>query len=699
MSPRRSMSPRTRRTADRLPPPTASEAAFERALASFDKIRMTGQTRGTTGCVDDAMGDSVTPSLSKGDGGASGTPEEGRDDFVERAYRESASYLVREPFASIGEAHRFHTKIVGVSFEGRQDVVAGLREGYELALERQPDNPHDANAIAVRYGQLQIGFLRKEIAMHVAPRMDSGTRYRARIESLTGGTAAAPGGGTRHRGVNILVERVAAESARSQDGALQRAHVRGDAVRVALIGDRQPREAQLAVLARVDAGKNTLAVFGTGRGKSYCFQYAAACRALASEQKTLVLYPLRALANDQYDALSRRLDGFGLRVHRANGAISSEEREDLMQALHTGDWDVILSTPEFLQFHYDAFTGKSRPSLVVVDEAHHLFESKHRAAYGRLGRTIAALGDPQVLALTATADAEAFEHIRRELRVDAWVIDPTVRENLHIVDARATKEKAEYLRRVFGDGGKAIVYCNSRAEATKTADALRKTYGNEVMFYHAGMNSPDRARVEQLFREGALRVVVATSAFGEGIDLPDVRHVVLYHLNFDFTSFNQQAGRAGRDGGYAQIHLLFGEADRRINEYIIDRSSPTIGVLRELYKGMRGLASGGVLRLSHVDIARTLEIGKADERTVAAALHIFEDENLVELGSDDDGRYVRFQPVTGKIDLSKNERFAEGEAEREDFARFCELVLKAQPSALEAIVNRPIYPERAELVR
>ena len=96
------MSPRTRRTADRLPPPTASEAAFERALASFDKIRMTGETRGTTGCVDDAMGDSVTPSLSKGDGGASGTPEEGRDDFVERAYRESASYLVPEPFASIG---------------------------------------------------------------------------------------------------------------------------------------------------------------------------------------------------------------------------------------------------------------------------------------------------------------------------------------------------------------------------------------------------------------------------------------------------------------------------------------------------------------------------------------------------------------------------------------------------------------------
>jgi single-stranded-DNA-specific exonuclease len=219
------------------------------------------------------------------------------------------------------------------------------------------------------------------------------------------------------------------------------------------------------------------------------------------------------------------------------------------------------------------------------------------------------------------------------------------------------------------------------------------------MFYHAGMPSSERAEVESRFRAGELRVIIATSAFGEGIDLPDVRNVVLYHLNFDFTEFNQQAGRAGRDGDLASIHLLFGEADRRINEFIIDQEAPTLNVLRELYKGMRAMASGGTLRSTFVDIARTLDLDKANERTVSTAVRIFEDEGLVETGIDDDGRYIRFVPASGKVDLTRNERFAEGEAAREDFARFCDLILTASADTLERIINRPIYPQRMELRR
>jgi single-stranded-DNA-specific exonuclease len=304
-----------------------------------------------------------------------------------------------------------------------------------------------------------------------------------------------------------------------------------------------------------------------------------------------------------------------------------------------------------------------------------------------------------VLALTATAGDDAFKQIVGDLGITAWVIDPTVRENLHVVDARGTRDKLKYLTDVFDDEGKGIVYCNSRSEASKTAEALRKKLGNQVMFYHAGMPPAERAQVETHFRSGQLRVIVATSAFGEGIDLPDVRNVVLYHLNFDFTEFNQQSGRAGRDGKPANIHLLFGEADRRINEFIIDQEAPTIHVLRALYKGMRSIAAGGIIRMTFVDIARTLELDKANERTVSVAVRIFEDEGLVETGIDDEGRYIRFVPVDGKVDLTKNERFAEGEAAREDFARFCDLILTAQASALERIINRPIYPQRVELVR
>jgi single-stranded-DNA-specific exonuclease len=284
-----------------------------------------------------------------------------------------------------------------------------------------------------------------------------------------------------------------------------------------------------------------------------------------------------------------------------------------------------------------------------------------------------------------------------------------VRENLHIVDGRGTKDKVAYLKELFSarDGvtEKGIVYCNSRPEATKVAQRLRKDLGNAVMFYHGKMPNAERLEVERLFREGALRVVVATSAFGEGIDLPDVRNVVLFHLNFDSGEFNQQAGRAGRDGSPAEIHLLYGPHDRTLNEFLIDLDAPPLERLREIYRGLRGLArpstgSGQALvRGGNTEIAGTLEIDRVRDRTIDAALRIFSDSRLVEVGEDDDGRFVRFLSVSGRIEMERNERYAEGEATREAFLRFCELALFAPAETLERVLNRPIYPSNIHLRR
>jgi hypothetical protein len=111
---------------------------------------------------------------------------------------------------------------------------------------------------------------------------------------------------------------------------------------------------------------------------------------------------------------------------------------------------------------------------------------------------------------------------------------------------------------------------------------------------------------------------------------------------------------------------------------------------------MKGLASGDLLRSGFAEIARTLDLDKARDSTVAAAVRIFEEAGLIEVGEDDDGRYLRFLRVDGKVDLAQNERFAEGEATREAFDRFCTLALGAKVEQLEAIVNRPIYPQRAQ---
>lgn len=654
---------------DGLPLPTPSEAAFEKLLATFD-------SQSAAAHVSDDLGASVaTP------------PNTTTDEFIARLFDEKEKFLAPR---TIGAAERFNTKVVGVSFEGRQDIIAGLRTEDPLTLGRQPDHPQDPNAIAVLYGNLQLGYIRAEHAVHLAPNLDQGIAYRARVTSLTGG-------GERHRGVNIVVERVRASPATVAPGT----KIEGDAatIRAALIGDQPVREAQQAVLERLARAQNTLAVLGTGRGKSFCFQYPAALRALESGQKTVAIYPLRALANDQYEALRRRFDGLGLRMFRANGSIDADERTALMDALRDGTWDLLFATPEFLQFHREAFSSASLPSLVVVDEAHHLYDSQHRAAYGRLGVVIRELGAPQILALTATARDEAFAHVVKELAIEAWVIDPTIRENLAVIDARETEDKHAYMHDLFDGSGRGIVYCNSRPKSVEVAERLRAAFGNEVAYYHAGLGTPERLTVEQLFREGAVRVVVATSAFGEGIDLPDVRDVVLYHLNFNFTEFNQQAGRAGRDGKPASIHLLFGERDRAINQFIIDRAAPTLPILREIYKGMRGLSPGGEIRMTLVDISRTLEIQRTNESTIGAAVRIFEDSGLLETGADGEGRFIRLLPARERVDLTKNERFAEGEAERENFGRFSEFVLTASASALENIINRPIYPQNVALER
>jgi single-stranded-DNA-specific exonuclease len=273
-----------------------------------------------------------------------------------------------------------------------------------------------------------------------------------------------------------------------------------------------------------------------------------------------------------------------------------------------------------------------------------------------------------------------------------------VRENLHVVEARGTRDKLDYIAHRIDPHGKAIVYCNSRDQATKLAEGLRRVLGNIAAFYHAGLPSADRANVEALFRAGDVRIIAATSAFGEGIDLPDVRDVFLYHLNFDVTEFNQQAGRVGRDGAPARIHLLFGEYDRSLNDFIIARAAPTLATLRELYREMKKLAMFDVLHMTFADIARTLEIKGVEAETVSAAVRMFEEAGLVATGSDEDGRFLRFLEVRERVDLTATTRYAEAEAERESFDRFCRLALGTGVAQLEQIVNRPIYPDGTPLI-
>lgn len=471
----------------------------------------------------------------------------------------------------------------------------------------------------------------------------------------------------------------------------------------ALLGERKFRPLQEAAVALMREGINTLAVFGTGQGKSVIFQIPAVEDAFL-ERKTIIFYPLRSLANDQYAVMKEALADLPIKLVRANGGIEEKERATVDHALDTGEWDIMIATPEFVTHHIERFSRACNlPYRIVVDEAHHLYESRHRPAYRGFEHLIERLGNPKTAAFTATAGKEAFTHILRVLRIGRWVINPAVRENLKIIDARNTKKKPEYLEELCEKrDGKTIVYCSKVSDTLELAARLSARFAG-VGYYNAKMPRELRVETEDGFRNGKIRFLIATSAFGEGIDIPDVRDVVLYQLNYDFVSFNQMAGRAGRDGADARIHLLFNEEDRKINDFVMSLAAPSKDLLRQIYNEFRRWNDNGEIRATYADINRTLQLRGAKEQTYSIAARIFEQVGLAKLGrnalveGDKIKPFIRLLKPVGLVDIESAPLYTENQMNLINFEAFCKVALRGPVSDLEHRIARPIYPKHLPL--
>jgi single-stranded-DNA-specific exonuclease len=219
-------------------------------------------------------------------------------------------------------------------------------------------------------------------------------------------------------------------------------------------------------------------------------------------------------------------------------------------------------------------------------------------------------------------------------------------------------------------------------------------------FYNGGLSRSVRHAVERAFRLGELQVVVATSAFGEGVNIPDIRNVVLYHLPFNEVEFNQMSGRAGRDGALARIHLLFGEKDARLNERILSSLAPDREDLAAVYRVLRALADaeGEGFEITNAEIAeRSRGLRKQfalDERGVSSAIGIFRDLGLVTGEGHGAYRRLTVTPTQAKVDLASSVRYAEGLDEIEQFGEFRLWALQSSAAELLERFNRPILPTR-----
>ncbi len=473
-----------------------------------------------------------------------------------------------------------------------------------------------------------------------------------------------------------------------------------------ILGSRLPHASQELILNRLAAGSSLLGVMATGRGKTLAFETYAAWRALLNHEASLFVYPLRALIADQAFHLAQALAPFGIAVQVVTGETSADEREAAFAALNDGSADIVLTTPEFLAFHADEFAACGRIGFVAIDEAHHigLSSASNRPAYRDLGEIMARLGDPRVLAVTATAPDNVADRIDGVLSLEESVIDETLRDNLILDDQRNIISRDEYLTSLIATGEKSVVYVNSREHAMALARMLRRRVPQLaplIGFYHAGLSRTERQTIENMFRRGALAVLVATSAFGEGIDIPDIRHVVLYHLPFNEVELNQMAGRAGRDGLPAEVHLLFGRDDRIANENLLAELAPSREMMARLYRHLRTMQ-----RKSSQDFFaignRMLASMVSDERhplsplSAGCGVAVFRELGLIEtkttIEGDQSTQWVRVVEDAAKVELTDSDRYREGIAEQESFESFCDWVLRANYQGILDRVIRPIVP-------
>ncbi|HWV57909.1 MAG TPA: ATP-dependent DNA helicase RecQ [Longimicrobiales bacterium] len=392
---------------------------------------------------------------------------------------------------------------------------------------------------------------------------------------------------------------------------VEEAYARARAALERYFGYPDFRGVQPRAIRSVLAGRDVLVLMPTGGGKSLCYQIPA----LVLPGLTVVVSPLISLMKDQVDALCRR----GIPATFVNSTLASTEVDERLRDCASGRARLLYVAPErFDTADFRRFIAATPVSLFAVDESHCISEWGHdfRPSYLRLGEVRREMSCPAI-ALTATATPAVREDIISflELRRPVVIAGGFDRTNLswNVVAAKDEAEKDRLLLQLLRQQreGSAVVYAPARRKVDALADMLNRA-GLKAAGYHAGATAADRSRLQDEFMRGTRPVIVATSAFGMGIDKPDVRIVIHHAMPATLEAYYQEAGRGGRDGKEAVCVLLHTYADRFTHEFLIDQRHPPEKSIRAVLAAVAELPSppaGGPLRVSLSRIARAAGVG------------------------------------------------------------------------------------------
>ena len=401
---------------------------------------------------------------------------------------------------------------------------------------------------------------------------------------------------------------------------------------------------QREVIEHLLAGKSAAAVFPTGGGKSLCYQLPA----VLLPGLTLVVSPLIALMKDQIDALAAR----GIAARRLDSTLTAEGYREVMDEVRSGRLRMLYVAPE--RFNNERFReaiGRVRVSLFAVDEAHCISEWGHnfRPDYLKLAQFARLCRAERMFALTATATQRVLEDICREFRIEPRCAVRTgfYRPNLTLLTTpvAGSRRDAELVERLRGrPPGPAIVYVTLQRTAEEVADRLAQA-GFPAKAYHAGMKDEDRASVQDWFLASDRGVVVATIAFGMGIDKANIRYIYHYNPPKSLENFAQEIGRAGRDGQPATCEVLFVPDDLNVLENFAYGDTPTAesvtNLLRELF------ALGDEFDVSYYELSAAHDVRILVVRTLLCYLELL---GYLEGGTPFYSSY-RFQPRVSSAEI------------------------------------------------
>jgi ATP-dependent DNA helicase RecQ len=372
------------------------------------------------------------------------------------------------------------------------------------------------------------------------------------------------------------------------------------------------RAGQHEVIRAILSGGDCVCIMPTGGGKSLCYQLPSVMR----EGLTLVVSPLIALMKDQVDSMT----DLEIAATYINSSLSPEVQQERLQKISEGQFDLVYIAPErFRSRRFIQSIAAAKVQLLAIDEAHCVSQWGHdfRPDYARLGQVRERLGQPQTIALTATATPD----VRQDLIQLLGLQDPQIfitgfaRPNLsyEVLNCNNRREKDQTLQQFLKENeGPGIIYASSRERCGEVAELVSQSTGRPVGIYHAGLEQHERKQAQDDFMAGHTSVVVATVAFGMGIDKSNVRFVVHYNMPGSLEAYYQEAGRAGRDGKPARCLLLFSRGDRHIQEFFIESSYPSAETVARVYEYLRQLDTDPI-QLTQNELKERLQLDLATD--------------------------------------------------------------------------------------